>query len=54
MGNQQPFHKGDQVEWASGQGTAVGTVKKKLTEETEIKGYTAQSSEEEPQYLVGK
>jgi len=46
------FKKGDRVKWNTAQGETTGTVKKKLTSETDIKGYTAKASEEEPQYLV--
>lgn len=46
------FEKGDKVEWETSQGTTTGTVKKKLTEETDIQGHTAKASEDDPQYLV--
>lgn len=44
--------KGDRVTWNSHGGEAVGTVEKKITEETETAGRTVKASEEEPQYLV--
>ena len=46
------FEKGDEVEWDSHGGTAVGTVEKKITERTEAGGRTVDASEDEPQYLV--
>ncbi len=46
------FQKGDRVQWNTSQGKTTGTVQKKLTEPTDIKGYTAEASEDEPQYLV--
>ena len=46
------FEKGDKVEWETSQGTTTGTVKKKLTSNTDIKGHTAKASEDDPQYLV--
>lgn len=44
--------KGDNVEWNSSQGTVKGTVKRKLTEPTDIKGHHVAASEENPEYLV--
>jgi len=44
--------KGDRVEWDSHGGTAVGTVERKITSDTEAGGRTVRASEEEPQYLV--
>lgn len=46
------FKAGDKVEWNTSQGTTTGTIRKKLTEETEIKGHTAKASKENPEYLV--
>ena len=43
---------GDDVTWNSHGGTAHGTVKKKQTSDTHIKGHTVRASEEEPQYIV--
>jgi hypothetical protein len=48
----QEFKKGDQVEWSSHGGEAVGKVEDKITERTEAGGRTVAASEEEPQYLV--
>lgn len=46
------FKKGDKVEWKSSQGTVEGTVEKKLTEPTDIKGHHVAASKENPEYLV--
>ncbi len=43
---------GDKVEWETPQGKTVGTVKKKLTKPTEIKGHHVAASEENPEFLV--
>ena len=43
---------GDKVEWETSQGKTSGTVKKKLTEPTDIKGHHVAASEENPEYLV--
>ncbi len=44
--------KGEKVEWESSQGTVAGTVKKKLTQPTEIKGHHVSASKDNPEYLV--
>ena len=46
------FKKGDHVQWKSHGGTAEGTVKKKITEDTEAAGRTVRASADDPQYLV--
>ena len=46
------FKKGDRVEWQSHGSTAVGTVERKITEETEAGGRKVKASKDEPQYLV--
>jgi hypothetical protein len=51
-GMAQDFRKGDQVEWDSHGGTAVGKVEQKITSDTEAGGRTVRASKEEPQYLV--
>jgi Hypervirulence associated proteins TUDOR domain len=43
---------GDKVEWETSQGKTVGTVKKKLTSPTEIKGHHVAASKDNPEYLV--
>ena len=46
------FKAGDKVQWKSSQGTVHGTVKKKLTTPTHIKGHEVAASKEHPEYLV--
>ena len=46
------FEKGDHVTWKSHGGEAEGTVKKKITEETEAAGRTVKASPDAPQYEV--
>ena len=46
------FEKGDKVEWNSHGSTAVGTVERKITSETEAAGRKVKASKDEPQYLV--
>jgi hypothetical protein len=46
------FKKGDRVEWSSHGGTAVGTVERKITSDTEAAGRKVKASANEPQYLV--
>jgi hypothetical protein len=48
----QTFKAGDKVEWRASQGVVRGTVRKKLTAPTEIKGHRVAASEENPEYLV--
>jgi hypothetical protein len=43
---------GDKVEWETSQGKTSGTVKKKLTKPTDIKGHHVAASADDPQYLV--
>ncbi len=48
---------GDRVEWSShgskrGAGKAVGTIVRKLTSRTRIKGHVAKATKDDPQYLV--
>lgn len=44
--------KGDKVEWETSQGTTKGTVQKKLTSATKIKGHEVKASKDNPEYLV--
>lgn len=44
--------RGDDVTWKSHGNTVEGTVKKKITEDTEAAGRTVRASEDDPQYLV--
>ena len=46
------FKAGDKVQWQSSQGTVRGTVKKKLTSPTHIKGHEVAASKEHPEFLV--
>ena len=46
------FKAGDKVQWHSSQGTVHGTIKKKLTSPTDIKGHHVAASPEHPEYLV--
>jgi hypothetical protein len=48
----QEFRQGDKVEWNTPQGKTRGTVKKMLTERTEVGGQTVAASDEDPRYLV--
>ncbi len=50
--NRADFKPGDRVQWNTAQGKTTGTVKKKLTDTTEIEGHTAKATESDPQYLV--
>jgi len=49
---EKSFKKGDEVEWNSHGGKAVGKVVEKITSDTEAAGRTVKASKEEPQYLV--
>jgi hypothetical protein len=46
------FKKGDHVAWDTPQGETHGTVERKLTSETRIKGHKATATPDDPQYLV--
>ena len=52
MASQQKFHKGDRVQWSSGQGTATGTIEAYITEEQTVEGQTVSASSDDPRYLV--
>lgn len=43
---------GDKVKWESSQGEVKGEVVKKVTRETQVKGYKAKASKAAPQYVV--
>jgi hypothetical protein len=49
---QEEFKRGDSVEWNTPQGKTRGTIKKKLTSETEVGGQKVKASEDDPRYLV--
>jgi len=44
--------QGDEVEWNTSQGKTTGTVRKKLTSSTKIKGHEVKASDDNPEYLV--
>ena len=44
--------KGDEVEWNTSQGKTHGTVVKKQTSETHIKGHKVAASPDNPEYIV--
>ena len=44
--------KGDHVSWKTHGTETSGTVKRKITTETEAAGRTVKASEDEPQFLV--
>lgn len=44
--------KGDKVKWNSHGGEAHGTVEKKQTSDTQIKGHKVKASSDDPQYIV--
>jgi hypothetical protein len=46
------FKKGDHVAWDTPQGETHGTVERKLTGRTHVKGHQVAASPDEPQYLV--
>ena len=46
------FKKGDHVAWDTPQGETHGTVERRLTSETHVKGHKVAATREEPQYLV--
>lgn len=46
------FKVGDHVEWNSEAGRVRGTIIKKVTSETDFKGYIHHATKAEPQYLI--
>jgi hypothetical protein len=44
--------KGDKVEWNTSQGKTHGTVEKKQTSTTHIKGHKVAATKDDPQYIV--
>jgi hypothetical protein len=46
------FRKGEHVTWNSHGGAAEGTVKRKITSDTEAAGRTVRATENDPQYEV--
>ncbi len=43
---------GDKVTWGTSGGETHGTIEKKVTSETHIKGHTAKPTKDDPQYVV--
>ncbi len=43
---------GDKVSWGTSQGDTHGTVEKKVTSTTRVKGHVAKPTKEEPQFVV--
>lgn len=43
---------GDKVSWGSSGGETHGTVEKKVTDTTHIKGHTAKATKKDPQFVV--
>ncbi|MGV7207328.1 DUF2945 domain-containing protein [Oxalobacteraceae bacterium A2-2] len=52
MNMSSEFKPGDKVEWHASQGAVHGTVKRKLTAPTHIKGHQVAASPDHPEYLV--
>jgi hypothetical protein len=50
--SQEECEQGDKVEWNTPQGKTRGSVKKKLTDWTEVGGRMIAASEDDPRYLV--
>lgn len=44
--------KGDTVAWKTSQGETQGTVEKKQTSDTSIKGHKVRASADDPQFIV--
>ena len=43
---------GDKVRWGTSQGETHGTVEKKVTSPTKVKGFTAKPTKDAPEFLV--
>ena len=52
MASDKNLHKGDHVEWDTAGGKTEGTVEKRVTSKTEVKGHTAKATKDDPQYVV--
>jgi hypothetical protein len=52
MGDDEEFHKGDDVTWSSHGQTVHGEVVEEITEDTEAAGRTVRASKDDPQYRV--
>ena len=49
---QKEFERGETVEWNTPQGKTRGTVRKKLTSDTQVGEQKITASEDDPRYLV--
>lgn len=52
MADEKDLSKGDSVRWNTHGTTTTGTVKKKITEDTEAAGRKVRASQDDPQFLV--
>ena len=52
MADDKDLSKGDKVEWNTSQGKTSGTVKRRVTSKTRIKGHEVKASKDNPQYVV--
>ncbi|MDQ1154938.1 DUF2945 domain-containing protein [Brevundimonas sp. SORGH_AS_0993] len=50
--SRKTFKAGDKVKWDHSQGTTTGTVLKKVTSETQVKGHKVAASKDNPEYIV--
>lgn len=50
--SEKRLKRGDEVAWDTSQGETTGTVERRITDETQIKGHTAKATEDDPQLLV--
>jgi hypothetical protein len=48
----ETLKKGDKVSWSTSQGRTHGTVVRKQTSETHIKGHKVAATEDNPEYIV--
>ena len=48
----ETFKEGDKVSWMTSQGRTHGTVVKKQTSETHIKGHKVAATKDEPEFIV--
>jgi hypothetical protein len=49
---EKTFKRGDKVKWDHSQGTTKGTVVRKQTTPTQIKGHKVAASKDNPEYIV--
>ena len=48
----ETLKRGDKVSWGTSGGETHGTVEKKVTGTTQVKGHTAKATKQEPQFVV--